>query len=215
MKPLDRIRFGRVTGNAGCLEDAALTASLPPIHTAKTGFGRIELLRCACAAAATDRAASAAEASAVGTFMTRTASFAGSSSSALERDGVAGSVGVAGDVDGIGARPDRRQRRIEPRHRVRGNAGERPAEIHEPIDGEHADATTIGENRQTLARKRPHPPERLGCGEQLVEIEHPQQAGAAERRVVDRVRTGERAGMRLRRLGALRMAAGLDHHAPV
>ena len=130
----------------------------------------------------------------------------------LEGEDVAGSIGVAGNVDGICARPDRRQRRIEPLQGVRGKAGERPAEIHEPIDGEHADATTIRENRQTLAQKRPHPPERLGCSEQLVEIEHPQQAGAPERRVVDRIRTGERAGMRLRCLGALGMAAGLDHH---
>ena len=55
-------------------------------------------------------------------------------------------------------------------------------------------------------------PERLGSGEQLVEIEHAQQAGAAERGVVDRVRAGERAGVGLRRLGTLRMTAGLDHH---
>ena len=56
-----------------------------------------------------------------------------------------------------------------------------------------------------------HPSERLGRREQFVEIEHPQQAGAAERRVVDRIGAGERAGVGLRRLGALRMAAGLDH----
>ena len=46
--------------------------------------------------------------------------------------------------------------------------------------------------------------ERLRGGEQLVEIEHAQETGAAERGVIDRIRAGERAGMRHRRFGALR-----------
>ena len=57
-----------------------------------------------------------------------------------------------------------------------------------------------------------HPPERLRRGKQLVEIEYAQQAGPAKCGVVDRVGAGERAGVRLRRLGALRMAAGFDDH---
>jgi len=52
-----------------------VVASLLPTHTAKTGFGRIKLLRCVCAQAAIDLAAASADASAVGTFMTRIASF--------------------------------------------------------------------------------------------------------------------------------------------
>ena len=55
-----------------------------------------------------------AEASAVGTFMTRTASLSGSASSGFERGGVAVGVGVADDVDRIGVRPDRRQHGVEP-----------------------------------------------------------------------------------------------------
>ena len=176
------------------------------------GFGRMKLLRCACATAAIDFAAACADASAVGTFMTRTASFSRIFEQRLERGDVARGIGVAGDVDGVRARPDRRQRRIELLHGLRRNAGESAAKIDEPIHGQHADPAAVGEDRQPLARKRPHPPERLGRGKQLVEIEHPQQAGAAKRGVVDRIGTGERAGMRLRRLGALRMAAGLDHH---
>ena len=37
--------------------------------------------------------------------------------------------------------------------------------------------------------------ERFGGGEQFVEIEHAQQAGAAERGIIDRIGAGERAGM--------------------
>ncbi len=130
----------------------------------------------------------------------------------IQRAGIARGVGIARDVDRIGTRPDRRQHGIEAFHRGGRELGERAAEIGKPVDREHADAAAIGQDRQTPARKRPHHPERLGRGEQLVEIEHAQQPGAPERRVVDGVRTGERAGMGLRRLGALRMAARLDHH---
>ena len=52
-----------------------------------------------------------------------------------------------------------------------------------------------------------------GCRrEQLVEIEHAKHAGAAERGVVDGVRTGQGPGVGSRRDGALRVAAGLDDH---
>ena len=92
------------------------------------------------------------------------------------------------------------------------DAGERAAEIDQPVDGEHADAAAIGQNRQPLARKRLLPPQRLGGGEELVEIEHAQQAGAAEGGVVDRVGTRQRARMGGGGLRPLRMAPGLDHH---
>ncbi len=52
--------------------------------------------------------------------------------------------------------------------------------------------------------------ERLRRGEQLVEIEHAQQAGAAECGVIDRIRAGQRPGMRHRRFGALRMTSAFD-----
>ena len=52
--------------------------------------------------------------------------------------------------------------------------------------------------------------QRFGGREQLVEIDHAQQAGAAERSVVDRIRAGQRAGMRQRRLRALRVPPGFD-----
>jgi hypothetical protein len=59
-----------------------VTASLVPTHTARIGFGRIRLLRCACAVSAIARAAACADASAVGTFITRMASFSASAISA-------------------------------------------------------------------------------------------------------------------------------------
>jgi hypothetical protein len=130
----------------------------------------------------------------------------------LECGGVARRIGIAGNVDRIRARPDRRQRRVELVHRFRRNPGESPAEISEAIHGEHADAAAIREYRQPLARKWPHAFKCLGRSEQLVEIENSQETGAAKRSVVDRVSTGKGPGMRLRRFGRLCMAAGLDDH---
>ena len=52
--------------------------------------------------------------------------------------------------------------------------------------------------------------QRLGAVEQLAQIGDPQDAGAAERRIVDRVRAGQRAGMGRSGFRALRHAAGFD-----
>ncbi len=52
--------------------------------------------------------------------------------------------------------------------------------------------------------------ERLGAVEQFAKIRNPQHAGTAERGIIDRVRTGERAGMGRGGLRALRHAAGFD-----
>ena len=43
--------------------------------------------------------------------------------------------------------------------------------------------------------KRRQASQRFGGSEQFVEVEHPQQAGAAERGAIDGVGTGERAGV--------------------
>ena len=129
----------------------------------------------------------------------------------FERGDIAGGIGVAGDVDRIRARPDRRQRRIELLHGPGRNAGKSAAKIDEAVHGQNSDPSAIREDSQPLAQKWSHPPERLGGGKQFVEVEHSQQPGAAKRRFVDRIGTGERAGVGLRRLGALRMAPGLDH----
>ena len=93
---------------------------------------------------------------------------------ALKRGDVAGRIGVAGDVDRVGMRPDRRQRRIQLQHGFRRNVGERAAEVDEPVDRQDSDPPAVREDRQPLAQERPEPPKCLGGGEQFVEIAHPQ-----------------------------------------
>ena len=63
---------------------------------------------------------------------------------------------------------------FELQHGCRRNAGEDAAEIDETVDGQNPDAPAVGQDRQPLAEEWTHPPERLGRGEQLVEVEHPQ-----------------------------------------
>ena len=89
---------------------------------------------------------------------------------------------------------------------------QRAAEIHEAIDGQHADAAAVGENRETVAGKRLYMPKCGRRGEQFVEVEHAKHAGAAECGVIDGIRTGQGAGVGSRRDGALRMPPGLDDH---
>ena len=100
---------------------------------------------------------------------------------------------------------------IELRHRLGRNRGERAAEIDQPIDREHADPAAVRQDREALAREGLLPAERLGRGEELVEVEHAQQPGAAKGGLVDRVGAGERAGMGCRGPRALRVPARLDH----
>ena len=128
----------------------------------------------------------------------------------LERHRVPRRVRVAGNVDGIGARPDRRQRRIELFHRIGRNVGQFAGKVRQTIHRQHADAAAIGQYRQPLAGQCRQMAKRLGGGEQLVEIEHPQQPGAPEGRIIDRIRAGQRPGMGHCRLGALGVAPGFD-----
>jgi hypothetical protein len=108
-------------------------------------------------------------------------------------------------------RPDRRHHGVERDHGRRRNVREVAAEIGEAVDGEDADAAAIGQDGEPPPGEGAEPSERFRRGEQFVEIEHAQQTGAAERGVVDRVGTGKRAGVGRGRLGALGVAAGLDH----
>ncbi len=55
-------------------------------------------------------------------------------------------------------------------------------------------------------------PQRLGAVKQLAKIRYPQDSGATERGIVDRVRTGQRAGMGRGGLCPLRHAPGFDDH---
>ena len=83
-------------------------------------------------------------------------------------------------------------------------------EFDKPIDGEDTDAAAIGQDRQPLSRRRFDPPQRLGAVEQLAKIRYPQDPGATERGVIDRVRAGQRAGVGRGGLCPLRHAAGFD-----
>jgi hypothetical protein len=112
-----------------------------------------------------------------------------------ERGRISRIVGVPGNIDRIGPRPDWRHCRIEFFHRLRRNRGEFAAEIDEAIHGEYAYSSAIGQDRKPLAGERRKPSQRFGGGEQFVEIDDAQQTGAAKRGVIDRVRSGERPGM--------------------
>ena len=100
---------------------------------------------------------------------------------------------------------------IELRDRLRRKRRERAAEIDQPVDREDADAAAVGQDREALARERLLPPERFGGGEELVEVEHAQEPGAAKGGLIDGVGAGERAGVRRRGPRALRVPARLDH----
>ena len=130
----------------------------------------------------------------------------------LQRHGIARGIGITDDIDGICAGPCRRQRRVESLADVGRDRRRGSSEFDQPVDGEHADAAAIGEDREPLSRRRVEPPQGLGAVEQFAEIADPQNAGATERGVVDRIRTGERAGVGRGGFRALRHAAGFHHH---
>ena len=71
---------------------------------------------------------------------------------------------------------------------VRRNGGKLTAEIDKAVDSKDANAAAIGEDGEPLPFKRGQTSKRFGGGKQFVEIEHPQQPGAAERGFIDRVR---------------------------
>jgi hypothetical protein len=127
-----------------------------------------------------------------------------------QRAGVAVGAGIADDVDRVAPRPGRRQGSVELRERRLRQAGERAAEIDEPVDGEHADAAAVGDDGQALAGEGLLAAECLGSGEQFVEIEHAQQARASEGCILDRVGSGEGAGMRRCGARSALMAARFD-----
>ena len=121
----------------------------------------------------------------------------------FERRGIARGIGIADDIDRVRFRPCRGQHRIELFAGRRRDVGGNAAQLDQPVDGQHADAAAIGQDRQPLSGRRFEPPERLGAVEQLAKIGYPQDAGALKRGIVDRVRAGQRAGMGRGRLARL------------
>ena len=59
--------------------------------------------------------------------------------------------------------------------------------VGEAVGGQPSEAAAVRDDGEPVARERLDAPERLGRVEQFVDIGDSQQAGAAERRVIDRV----------------------------
>ena len=118
---------------------------------------------------------------------------------------------VADDVDRVRARPRRGQHGIELRTQAFAEFGEFDAGQRRRIRRHHAGAAAIGHQRQVLVIGAAKARERLGRQEQLLQRVDAQHAGTSDRSIEDHVRSGERAGVRGRRLQALAGAARLHH----
>ena len=143
------------------------------------------------------RAASTLSATAVGQFRTSTASLPRSVEHRLERRRVALARRVADDVDRIARGSRWAAARHRAARRLRRQLGEPAALLDQAVGGEHADAAAVGDDRQAIAGDAHIAAERLDCGEQLIEGLDAEHAGAAEGGIVDPIRAGERAGVRL------------------
>ena len=128
-------------------------------------------------------AASAEEASAVGTLIASNI-HAGVAQQGFDRGGVAFAVGIDHDVDRVLARPAFRQQFVQ---RFDGGGRQRrqgAAQPQQAVVREHADAAAVAEDRQPPSREAAHGPQRFRGGEQFVQRIDLQQAGAPERRGV-------------------------------
>ncbi len=156
-------------------------------------------------------AISAAEAIAVCTLRTRNRIVVGIGEQHLQRGCVARGVGIAHDVDRIapdqvgGSTPSSF---LWPSAEMAAGIS---AELDQSIDGEDADTTPIGQDRETLSRRRFDAAERLGAIEQLLQVGDAQDTRAAERGVTDRVGASKRTSMRGSGLAPCASAAGLHH----
>ena len=80
-----------------------VAASLLPTQTANIGFGRSPRLRCDCATAATDFAAASRRSERGRNIHDKNGVVLRIFEQPLQRSGVTGGVGVAGNVDRVGA----------------------------------------------------------------------------------------------------------------
>lgn len=94
----------------------------------------------------------------------------------------------------------------------RRKLGEPAALRDQAVGREDADAATVGDDREAVPFHAHGAAERLDHLEQLVQGLDPKHPGPAEGGVIDRVRSGERAGGRLCCLDRFVAAARLDHH---
>ena len=129
----------------------------------------------------------------------------------FQRRRIARARRVADDVDRVAVAPGRRQHAVEPRDGRRRKLGKPAAFGDQPVGREHGDAAAIGQDGEPVALEMLGMGERLDRIEQLDRVPDAQQAGAAEHRVIDRVVSRQRAGVRVRGLRAFRHPARLDH----
>ena len=108
-------------------------------------------------------------------------------------------------------RPGRRQHAVEPGDGRVGQRGQWGAAQAERISREHARAAAVGEDGDALAAQGFGARQSLGRDKQIARGGDPQGARASERRVINLVRSGERAGMQRGGSGAFRRTARLDH----
>ena len=107
-------------------------------------------------------------------------------------------------------RPCGRQNSVERPKRGFGELGQATIQISKPIGRQDAGATAIGENCKPFAIEPRMARQYLRSAEQLVELAHTQHACASERGFIRCIGAGQRARVRLRRLGTRRAAAGFD-----
>ena len=95
-----------------------------------------------------------------------------------------------------------RQHGIELGHRFRRQLREATVSIEQTVRRENAEAAAVRDDREPIPARDGAERERLDRVEQIFELEHAQHAGAAERGVVYRVGSGQRAAVRSRRARA-------------
>ena len=155
-------------------------------------------------------AASTEEASAVGTFITSTASVFPSLHHRVYRSAIAIGAGIADDVDRVAVGPRRGQRGIERIERFLLQMRERAVQIGKRIGGQDARPAAIRDNGKAAAGHAFHARDHLSRFEHFMQVENAQDARAAKRCTEDVIRAGQRAGVRKGRFRSLGMAAGLD-----
>jgi hypothetical protein len=121
-------------------------------------------------------------------------------------------VGVAYDVDGVRARPYHIGGSAASSRRMVSGVSEAsvPPRSASRSTASTPDPAAVGQDGEPPARKRLQASERFSGGEQLFDIAHAQEAGPAEGRIVDRIRSGKRTSVGLRGFCTLSVAAGLD-----
>ena len=117
---------------------------------------------------------------------------------------------IADQVDRVGPRPGRRQRRVERAQQVVVERGERHVGAFGRVGRHDAAAAAVGHDRQRVARVATEARQGLRGEEQVGERVHAQHAGAPDRGVEHDVGAGQRPGMRCRRARAASAATRLD-----